>query len=879
MITAKDGRGDTTRMDISGRSLKAVCIALLVMTAAFQAKAQGLFNYQEYEKRVKSSQSLSAIPADGVFGDRTNSFDGSTEFSVEDVSLPGNFDMPVRLARRFGVESVNRAVSGSEASGLTIFDDWEVEVPYLSGVWTNASGWVTGEPGNLTTQRCSVNTAPTLLETHGYWNIGFGIDVKWQGGQGEELLVATDPSYATAAGLDNPKWMTASRARFSCLPATRNGYPGEAFIGHTVDGKKYFFDWGVEKPYAMAQYSDGAANRMVGRKRVYLLASRVEDRNGNWVSYSYTGYRLTSINASDGRRIDLVYDGQGRVTTVSANGRTWSYGYTAGSDGNDGGLSQVTLPDGSRWTYSHRGRLQSRFPYRKADDEGGCVIRAGQTPPPTQMTVGAPSGAWGVFDFEMELFIRSDPCAGLQPSQYDAWSLKTRTITGPGLAPMVSTRSYTVQLPGVGRWSTLRKADGSEVRERYGADPGLNERKLLQRQILDASGRVLKDEQMTYVYGADGGPFPIRVGRSLGIMSGQFLAGTLSALSQTQTSLDGDSYRVSYADFNAKARPGRVEYAGPSGVRSEIHEYFDSAIPWVQNQMLKSTELSSAKVTLQYTYDSLARPSSITRFGALLQQVTYAADGTINTVIDGKGNTLRVEDWYRGVPRLLTQADGLTSRMTIDANGWITSTTNQLGLTTSYQHDAMGRIREVAPPADENQWQKTVLSFRQVGTSEYDLGPGHWRVDNSIGPRREEIYLDALWQPRLVRSYDANDVAGTQTFVRNNYDPQGRKTFTSYPVRASNPVTGTWTEYDALGRKTYTAQDSEQGLLITTLQYGANATLLQTDPAGRQTSTRFDAYEAPDYDKPTQIIRADGSRLSLKRNVFGLPTEISQSAN
>ncbi|HGM5043367.1 TPA: sugar-binding protein [Stenotrophomonas maltophilia] len=879
MNTAKDGWGRGKQLKNPVRGLAVGGCALLMLVTASLANAQGLFSYQEYEKRVKSNQSLAAIPADDVFGDRTSSFDGSTEFSVEDVSIPGNFDLPVAIKRRFGVESVNRDVSGSEATGLTIFDDWEIEVPYMAGVWTNTSGWVTGEPHNTTTQRCTVNVAPTLLETHGYWDIGFGIDVKWLGGEGEELLVATDPSYASAPGLEDPKWMTASRARFGCLPATRNGYPGEAFIGYTIDGKKYFFDWGVEKPYAVSQFNDGAATRTVGRKRVYLLASRVEDRNGNWVSYSYNGYRLTSINSSDGRKIDLAYDTRGRVTVITANGRTWTYGYAEASGNNDGGLSLVTLPDGSRWTYSHQGRLQSRFPYRKADDEGGCAIRAGQTPPPTQMTVGAPSGAQGVFDFEMELFVRSDPCAGLQPSQYDTWSLKKRTITGPGLPPMVSAREYSVQLPGVGRWSILRKPDGSEIRERYGADPGLDERKLLQRQTLDVGGRVVKDEQTSYIYGAAEGPFPIRVGRSLGIMSGQFLAGTLSAVSETATTMDGDNYKVSYSAFNTKARPARVEYVGPSGSRGEVLEHFDSSAPWVQNQILKSTEASTGKVTLEYSYDSMARPVSISRAGALVQQVAYAADGTIGAVIDGRGNVSRVEDWYRGVPRLFTQGDGFSSRMTVDGNGWITSMTNQLGFTTSYQHDPMGRIREIVPPVDENQWQKTTISIRQMGTAEYGLGPGHWRVDNIFGERRQETYLDALWQPRLVREYDASNAGATQTYIRNDYDHEGRKTFTSYPLRDSNPVAGVWTEYDVLGRKTSEARDSEKGLLITSLQYGANATVLQTDAAGRQTSTRFEAYEAPDYAKPAQIIRADGSKQSFRRNAFGQITEIAQSAN
>ncbi|MGE8588264.1 MAG: hypothetical protein ACN6OD_02525 [Alcaligenes sp.] len=882
MISAKDGRvGKAPRIDVSNSRLCPIVMGvLLTVGAGFHASAQdGLFSYQEYEKRVKSAQSLAAISADEVFGDRTSGVDGGTEFFIEDVSIPGNFDLPVSVARRFGVESANRGLSDSEAKGLTLFDDWEIVVPHMSGVWTTASGWVTGQPGAQTTQRCNVNTAPTLLGTWGYTDIGFGIDVRWNGGNGEELLVPDDPSYASAPDLEAPKWMTASRARFSCLATTRNGYPGEAFIGHTPDGKKYFFDWGVEAPYATAKFSDGAANRMVGRKKVYLLASRVEDRYGNWVTYSYDGLRLNKIESSDGRRIDLAYDGQGRVTAVTANGRVWRYAYVAGTDANDGGLSQVTLPDGAAWTYSHSGRLRSRLPYRKADDEGGCEIRAGSAPQATQMTVGAPSGARGVFEFEMELFFRSDPCYGLSPSHYDTWSLKRRTVTGPGLSPIVTTRGYNLQLPGDGRWSSQTRADGTQVRERYGSDPGLNERKLLQKQLLDSTGQVRRDENYTYTFGSETGPFIRRVGRSLGIQSGQFLAGTLSALSESQSSQDGDTYRVLYSDFNRNARAGRVTYIGPSGTKAELRSHVDTSNPWVQDQVSTVTEVATGKVTVRYTYDAMAKPSAVYRAGALVQSVTYVSDGTISLVADGKGNQTRIEDWYRGVPRLVTNPDGSTNRMTADANGWITSTTDALGQATGYLHDPMGRVSEIQPPVDANQWTKTTISFRQMPVDEYGLSPGHWRVDNAQGAHRQETYLDALWQPRLVREYDANDPAGTQRFVRSEYDTQGRQTFTSYPSRESTVASGTWGDYDALGRKTSTAQDSEQGLLITTVTYGSNATTTVVDPAGHQTITRFDAYDAPDYEKPAQIIRADGSKVSISRNAFGLTTEVAQSAN
>jgi len=868
----------SARTRIASWTIVSTCLLCLIVPVAARAQS-GLFDYQEYEKRVKSAQSLTSLTADTVLGDRTSNFDGATDFLVEDVSLPGNFDIPVRIARRFGIESANRAVDGSEATGLTLFDNWEIEVPSLSGVWTNSTGWVTNANGTLTTQRCSVNSAPVVIDGHGYYNIGFGIDVKWVKGASENILIPEGTDYATAPGLDSPKWITASRARFTCLAATRNGYPGEGFVGHSPDGKKYFFDWGVEKPYAVAKYADGTVTRTVGRKRVYLLASRVEDRFGNWVTYNYTGYRLNSIDASDGRRITLAYDGQGRVSTVTANGRVWRYAYAADNGDNDAGLSQVTLPDGSRWNYSQTGRLRSRLPHRNAESGGGCEYPAGSAPRPTTMTVSSPSGATGVFEFAMQMFFRSDPCNGLLPSSYDVWSLTRRTITGPGLQPHVVNRNYNLGVPGRGRWVSRVLSDGVEFREHYATDPGLDERKLLQRQILNAEGQVMRVETNTYQFGSTNGPFAQRIGRSLGIMSGQFLDGVLSAIDRTTIQQDGDTYTTAYSSFDRSARAGVTTRTGPSGTRSEQRQFRDSASPWVLDQTDKVTELGTGVVTNQYEYNALAKPTVFRTMGRVQQRLSYAADGTISQVQDALGIATNVSNWYRGVPRLVTNPDNTSNTMEVDDNGWITAQTDELGLVTRYLYDAMGRTREVQPPVDANQWQKSVISVRQVAADEYGLAAGHWRVDTTQGSARQETYLNALWQPLLVRTYDSDNPALTQNFVRKNYDGEGRELFSSYPASTHTTASGVWTEYDALGRKVASSQDSERGLLITTQTYTSNTTVITTDPRGHQSISRYEAFGVPDYSRPLQITRPDGSKQTTVRNMFGLPTEISQSAN
>ena len=85
------------------------------------------------------------------------------------------------------------------------------------------------------------------------------------------------------------------------------------------------------------------------------LASKVEDRFGNYVTYSYGNtwnqpIRPTQIlgGGTDGRRITMAYTGN-ELTSVSDGTRTWHYAYQNASFGRRT-LYQVTLPDASKWS-------------------------------------------------------------------------------------------------------------------------------------------------------------------------------------------------------------------------------------------------------------------------------------------------------------------------------------------------------------------------------------------------------------------------------------------------------------------------------------------------------------------------------------------------
>lgn len=100
--------------------------------------------------------------------------------------------------------------------------------------------------------------------------------------------------------------------------------------------------------------------------------------------------------------------------------------------------------------------------------------------------------------------------------------------------------------------------------------------------------------------------------------------------------------------------------------------------------------------------------------------------------------------------------------------------------------------------------------------------------------------------------------------------------FASYPSAASDPSTGTWTEYDALNRPTSVSQDSEIGLLTTLTQYESGFRTRVTSPKGYQTITSYRAWDEPTNDYPIAIAHPGGAFTDIARDVLGKPTALTR---
>jgi hypothetical protein len=120
---------------------------------------------EEWAKRVKTAEQIGVLGPD-LFGDSVNFYNGQTTFTVTDIDIPGNSKLPVRVTRSF--VAAQREDNGTPG----LLGNWELDVPYMSGVYGANNGWQA--------TRCSANLAPGTATGTGA-NPVFGAGEYWRG--------------------------------------------------------------------------------------------------------------------------------------------------------------------------------------------------------------------------------------------------------------------------------------------------------------------------------------------------------------------------------------------------------------------------------------------------------------------------------------------------------------------------------------------------------------------------------------------------------------------------------------------------------------------------------------------------------------------------
>ncbi len=810
-----------------------------MLLSAGSVSAQDASLDSEYIRRIQVAQTL---PAHGEtpFGAQVNAYTGDLTFQQPEITLPGT-GPTIELVRSYNSGQWRDGLRGADMLG-----DWTLSIPRIETL-TDAPlpgtlpvtdpglRWVVHTAGGDSTSRCMQFDRPayqgTLDDPAAGWN---GMQLITADGNRQAILKrsaqnATHPTAIAETGTFPA--VTSGNWQISCLPATSNGEEGEAFLAVAPDGTKYWFDHltGARAPTIREQDAVTGVWLQQGRMLARMYVSRVQDRFGNTLTFTYNGDRLTAIGASDGRQVAISWRSDAplidhvTVEPGSSPARVWRYEYlNPGSD--DATLAAVVLPDGSRWTFALAGLGGAPMTDLQL---ARCDTRTlTGTGTPVTSTLTAPSGLVGTFVVTPLWHARSlvpstcspDPYTHAPretiPPVFGNAALTRKTLSGPGMAERTWTYAYAPAAGSTTRdacaaagtcdtttWVDITDPAGNRTRHTYSNRWGETEGKLLRSEAYAGSAELLRTTSYEYAASTQG-PWPALLGDlMLNGLSNEAPRETWTPLKTRAVIQQGVTFTHAVGAFDAYAQETSATDDSTLGEpRQTLTQYHTAVGPWVLGQVAQRTV--AGKLAEQTTFDAQHRPWKRYRFGKLVQTLGYYAGsdvtqlGTLRTVTDGNGNTTTYTDWHRGTPRAIDFADGTGRRLAVNDFGWVTGVTDETGAATGYAYDAMGRITAISYPAgDSVAWAPTTIGYASVGAAEYGIAAGHWRQTVSTGNARTITYFDALWRPVLVREYDAANVAGTQRFNATSYALSGQADYRAYPMaNAPGMEAGYWTQ-------------------------------------------------------------------------------------
>ena len=704
----------------------------------------GIPTWVEYNKRVAATQRISPLKA-SFAGEHVSLYNGATSFSVTDIDVPGNSALPVQLVRHLAIQLQPLDPYQTYDTLLHGAGNWDVDVPYMAATYaTSTGGW--------NADRCSLGSVPdTVMGPDG----AFLRAEVWQGitihvpGRGDTTALGLDTQTPVPSSGGPYHLTTTNRDVFDCIPMKKSGLSGEGFRMTTPSGLRYYFDVGaVRTASKLVKYIDlpddtpGKEAVFLARDHYYLLASKIEDRFGNNVQIQYNADgHPTRIWSSDGREIDLYYSDGRLSSATTSSGRTWHYHYDA-----SGNLSDVVLPDSSKWQYAYTGTLKPQAPPPYETLSGPwCTGMPAIVSAEFTLTATGPSGAVASFRFDNTRHDRSgvhasecmqegnpaDPTYDLLvPYFYDVMSLTQKTLSGPGLpdgGPGLpdATWNYGYANASFGLWGThteppnypcttctqyktvtVMNPDGTEKRYRFGIEYWLNDGRLLQTDTLDTDGHVIRTVANEYLSdsAAASEPFYAEYGNVLGGVADPVTA-RIRPVTKTTITQDQATFTTSVNSFDDFARTTSKTETG-TGIATYDHRtkktvttaYYDDLKNWVLGQVWSTSTLGNAipcssstvaqqnpDLTSCTVYDTISGtdlPLQTYKFGKLVSKEAWNSDGTLANVKDGNGNTTQFSGWHRGLPQAVQFADHTSESAHVDDNGWITSVTVETDATT-----------------------------------------------------------------------------------------------------------------------------------------------------------------------------------------------------
>lgn len=863
-------------------AVRLIVFAFWLFAFAAASFAQTSSPKTELEKRQGAEYRLEAFGPD-LMGDGIDPHTGTIAFSQTDVSLPGNFPLEVSIRRKRSQGSFYQPGAAVE------FGDWQIDAPRMHVLGATSSGWNANRCStSLATAFPNVSVGGTVFQRSNYSN---GLLLEAGGMPGEQVM-------DTPTGAQWPSGtthVTIGGWRLTCI-AAQNG--GQGFLASAPNGDQYRFDRYMSfDAEALGAYS--ATGAVLPRTRHILAATRVTDVNGNTVDYTYdTSNRLTRIEASDGRRIDLAYSGTSKLiaSVTSSPGtpqaRTWTYGYgtvyASVAQGTQqplpNALVSVTLPNGRAWAFNIGGMHVN-------PGEGYFCPQDMQT-----MTVTHPYGTVGTFVIAERRHRQSlneqdqirPECPGEElggggDPNFNAYRIRLarimsttqKTLSGPNLPGVTWTYTYESDLGPVNtsaadptNWTKVVDPGGHETTYFHNWTRQPLGGKLARKEVRSTAGGTLL-ESSAYAYVQEpsiGSPVTLFAHAQTSFRPTYETSSTVTREGYTVTTQATYNNDHASADYSFGAPISIARGSSLGGTRTEVLTYLHNKTKWVLRLPLTST--MNGRLYDSYSYDANGRVSQHNRFGSLFQTYTYhtaaGSIGALATITNALSQTAQFNTWKRGQPQQVIRPDTTSISRVVDNNGWVTSQTDAKGNTTGFQYNAAGWLTLIDLPAP---WADAALSYTGLGTT-------NAFSTATTGTQETVVWYDAFLRPYRVRTRPVSG-GGATTHVKTTYDGLGRTVFTSQPSAAADPTAGIVRTYDALGRELTVTDNVTNG--VTTTAYLANGQTRVTDPKGDITTTTSRFYGDPGKPEVTPIDQPLGLVSTFTYDTYGNLTALNQS--
>ncbi|OAV62403.1 DUF6531 domain-containing protein [Enteractinococcus helveticum] len=591
--------------------------------------------------------------------------------------------------------------------------------------------------------------------------------------------------------------------------------------------------------------------------------TRLAHERGRFIDVEYISDRVASVSASDGRRIEYLYDDQLRLTEVTSSSGTRTYRW------NDAGLiDQVVAADGVVEvvnTYDAKGRVISQLtPYGRS--VRFAYLRGQVTSVSTDDGTGA--NTW-IADRKGRVVGIIDADGNRQSMAYDPHGNVVSSTERDG---QVTVHAYDHR----GRMIRTVTPDGADLT--YGYDD--HDRVTT---VVTAAGGVVEYEYETVI---DRNPSIIidpLGGRSELTWDNGLLTRVVDPEGVT-VSLDYNSFGELIAMTNANGdtaryvrdAAGRITQASSALGHTTQFTYSDTG--------LLTARQDPTGAIWRYEYGTGDRLTATIDPEGHRTEVTYSSHGEVETLTDPLGRVITQNFDEFGNLAGLTLPDGARWAYTHDALSRLRKITDPNGAAWTYNYDVTGEVTAAIDPTgvrtDITRSRSANVATIQNAFEQLTLHTDEYgrliKTQQTDDDAAELISYDAAGRP--VEFVDANggltkvqrDLAGRITAittpehrtVRYEYDACGRPSVAIDPTGARTTLT-----YDADSRvtartspsgETSTIQYDAAGRIISETIPGVGVASYRYDKLGRLTAVRDSRYghRRFRYDAAGQLIEA-----------------------